>query len=114
MGQELKCDARWCGRSLSGKAYLETDFVLFRGEERVRVGFSEMVELSADAGVLRVVSSAGGLGLGIGKAAEKWRDKILHPPTRISKLGVKEGMRVRLVGSFEPEFVAELNESKCE
>jgi hypothetical protein len=42
-------------------------------------------------------------------AAEKWADKILHPPTRASKLGIKSGLVVRLSGEFTADFLAELD-----
>ena len=37
MGQEFECRMRLGRRVLSGKAYLETDHLLFRGEERVKI-----------------------------------------------------------------------------
>jgi hypothetical protein len=114
MGQELECTARWNGRSLAGKAYLETEFVLFRGTERVKIGFKELESVTADAGVLRLSFPGGVLELELGKAAEKWRGKILHPPSRLSKLGVGAGVRVKVVGAFESDFEAELRASACE
>ena len=114
MGQELECTARWDGRRLTGKAYLETEFVLFRGTERVRIGFKELESVTADGGVLRLSFAGGLLELELGKAAEKWREKILHPPSRLAKLGVGAGVRVRLVGPFDADFEAELKASKCE
>src|SRR5205807_9930433 len=46
--------------------------------------------------------------------AEKWADKILHPPTRASKLGIKTGLTVRVSGEFADDFVAELKAlEKC-
>jgi len=114
MGQELECTARWDGRRLTGKAYLETEFILFRGTERVRIGFKELESVTADGGVLRLSFAGGLLELELGKAAEKWREKILHPPSRLAKLGVGAGVRVRLVGPFDADFEAELKASKCE
>jgi len=99
---------------LVGKAYLETEFVLFRGTERVRIGLKELESVKADGGVLRLSFPGGLLELELGKAAGKWREKILHPPSRLAKLGVGAGVRVRLVGTFESDFEAELRESKCE
>jgi hypothetical protein len=108
MGQELECRMRLGKRSLAGKAYLETDFVLFRGDERLKVAFKDLTSVTAKAGVLRLDFDGGPAELELGKAAEKWADKILHPPTRADKLGVKEGSAVRLVGEFDPEFLDEL------
>jgi hypothetical protein len=99
---------RWGGRSLAGKAYLETDYVLFRGEERVKVAFKDLSSVSAADGVLQLEFAGGPAELELGKAAAKWAEKILHPPTRADKLGVKVGTTVRLVGEFEPDFLQEL------
>jgi hypothetical protein len=108
MGQELECTMRWGGRSLAGKAYLETDYVLFRGEERVKVAFKDLSSVTAADGVLQLEFAGGPAELELGKAAAKWAEKILHPPTRADKLGVKAGTTVRLVGEFEADFLEEL------
>jgi hypothetical protein len=108
MGQELECRMRLNGRSVAGKAYLETDFFLFRGEERVKVAFKDLTSVAAKQGVLRLEFPGGPAELELGKAAEKWADKILHPPTRADKLGVKAGTAARLVGDFDADFIEEL------
>jgi hypothetical protein len=108
MGQELECRMRLGKRSLTGKAHLETDFVLFRGEERLKVAFKDLTAVTAKAGVLRLEFAGGPAELELGKAAEKWADKILHPPTRADKLGVKAGVSVRTVGEFDADFLEEL------
>ena len=45
----------------------------------------------------------------LGGNAEKWRQKILHPKSRMEKLGVKANASVTLIGNFEADFVAELH-----
>ena len=45
-----------------------------------------------------------------GRRPEKWAHKILHPPTRAGKLGIKAGLTVRVVGEFAPDFLEELRE----
>ena len=50
----------------------------------------------------------------VGTAAEKWREKILHPKTRAEKLGVKPGTRVCLLGKFETNFARELQGANAE
>src|SRR3954462_8656444 len=108
MGQEIECRIRYGKRSLAGKAYLETDHLLFRGEERVKIAFQDLKSVHASAGMLRLEFAGGPVELELGRAAEKWAEKILHPPSRLDKLGVKAGTTVRLVGDFDAEFVAEL------
>jgi hypothetical protein len=108
MGQEIECRMRYGKRSLAGKAYLETDYVLFRGEERVKVAFQDLTSVNAADGILRLEFAGGPAELELGKAAEKWAEKILHPPSRLDKLGVKAGSTVRLVGQFDGDFIEEL------
>jgi len=108
MGQELVCRLRLGGRVLEGKAYLETDHLLFRGEDRVRIPFRDLTGVSVADGVLRLEFAGGPARLELGAAAAKWADKILHPPTRASKLGIKPGLSVRVAGEFETEFLAEI------
>jgi hypothetical protein len=108
MGQELECRLQYRNRTLAGKAYLETDYLLFRGEERLRVALKDLTAVQAAGGILKLEFDGGSAALELGKAAEKWAEKILHPPSRAAKLGVKEGVEVRLVGEFEQDFLEEL------
>ena len=108
MGQELECRMRYGKKWIAGKAQLETDFLLFRGDERLKVAFRDFTSVSAADGVLRLEFAGGPAELELGKAAEKWAEKIVHPPSRLDKLGVKAGTTVRLLGEFDPDFVAEL------
>jgi hypothetical protein len=112
MGQELACRMQYRQRTLDGKAYLETDYILFRGDERVKIALKDLKSVSAKAGVLTLEYAGGTAGLELGAAAEKWAQKILHPPTRADKLGIKPGVTVRLIGDFEPEFLKELGEAE--
>lgn len=110
MGQELECQMRYGGRKLTGKAYLETDYVLFRGEERLKILLRDLTRVRAEAGILRLDFAGGPAELELGKASAKWAQKILHPPSRLDKLGVKAGMVVAVVGKFDAAFKAELRE----
>jgi acetylornithine/succinyldiaminopimelate/putrescine aminotransferase len=108
MGQELECKMKYQKRSFAGKAYLETDHILFRGAERVKISLKDVTSVSAKSGWLTLEFVGGPAVLQLGKAAEKWAEKILHPPTRADKLGVKPGLAVRTEGEFDAEFLAEL------
>lgn len=115
MGDEAKCIARIGGKRLVGKALLETSELIFRGpEQRLKIQFVDMKNVTAADGELRVKTKDGEFVFQVGSAAEKWREKILHPKTRIEKLGVKPGMRVALVGDAETTFVAELQKCKAD
>ena len=108
MGQEKECRLRRGGRTLEGKALLETDHLLFRGAERWKISFSDLTGVAAAGGVLRLDWGGGRAEFELGAAAEKWAQKILHPPSRLDKLGVKAGVTVRLQGTFDAGFSREL------
>jgi len=86
---------------MQGKAQLETDFILFRGPERLKIAFAELTKVTADGGVLRLEFAGGPLELELGDAAAKWAQKILNPPSLLDKLGVKPDLTVRLIGDFD-------------
>ena len=112
MGQELSCRMQYQRRSLAGKAYLETDHILFRGDERVKISLKDLKAVTAKSGILTLEFAGGPAALELGGAAEKWAQKILHPPTRANKLGVKPGLAVRLQGKFDSDFLEELSDTQ--
>ena len=113
MGQELECRMRFRERTFTGKAQLETDYLLFRGEERLKLAFQDLTGVQAAGGVLKLTFAGGEAEFELGRAAEKWADKILHPPSRLDKLGIKAGTSVRLMGEFDQDFHTELNSRKA-
>ena len=112
MGQEIDCTARVGKKKSAGKALLETGYILFRGEFRVKIPFERITSVQAAGGWLEIVSSDGPLALQLGAAASKWAQKILHPPSRLDKLGiklgVKAGIRVVMVALKDAELAAEM------
>ena len=108
MGQELDCRMQYQRRTLTGKAYLETDYILFRGEQRLKISIKDLQSVTARDGLLRLEFPGGPAVLELGAAAEKWAHKILHPPSRADKLGIKPGLTVRLAGEFDRGFLDEL------
>jgi hypothetical protein len=110
MGQELDCTLHYRKRTLTGKAYLETAFILFRGEERLKIRFEQLTGVHAAGGVLRLEFAEGPALFELGAAAGKWARKILHPPTRLEKLGVKPGLAIAVGGELELEFLREIGE----
>ena len=110
MGQELDCRMQYQHRTSSGKAYLETDYILFRGEERLKIPIKDLESVTALDGRLHLQFPGGPAVLELGAAAEKWVHKILHPPTRADKLGIKLGLTVRLAGEFDSGFLDELKD----
>ena len=108
MGKELNCSVRFRKQQSEGKALLETSEILFRGEFRLKIPFSTIKSAQAVDGELRLQTADGLAVFHLGAASEKWCDKILHPKSRIEKLGVKPGGKVALLGKFEAEFLREV------
>lgn len=107
MGQERECRLRFGGKVITGKAYLETDYLLFRGAQWLKLSFSELAGVQAEGGALRLDFAGGPAVIELGDAAARWAQKILHPPSRLEKLGVKPGTKLRLIGALEPDFLKE-------
>lgn len=110
MGQEAICKAQFGGRWSHGKARLETQELLFRGEFRLRIPFAQMKSVAASDGRLTVKSAEGTAVFELGPQAEKWATKIQHPPSLLDKLGVKPGMCVAVLGVGDKDFPRQLRE----
>lgn len=108
MGAELKCKARYGKQTGEGRALLETNEIIFRGDFRLKIPLKEIQKLSAKGGELRVAWSGGEAAFAIGAAAEKWIEKIKNPKSVIEKLGVKPGMRVSVVGVSDDAFLRDV------
>lgn len=110
MGNELKCRARFGKQESEGKALLETSEILFRGDFRLKIPFSSIKSAKAEHGELRLQTAEGLAVFHIGSQSGKWLEKILHPKSRIEKLGVKPGAKVSFFGEFDAEFLREVRE----
>ncbi len=109
MGNEVTCRVRFGNQESVGKVLLETNEILFRGDFRLKMPFPTIKSVKAANGELRVETSEGLAVFELREAAEKWRDKILYPKSRLEKLGVKPGAKVSLFGDFEAEFLREVS-----
>jgi hypothetical protein len=108
MGNEVKCTVR-VGKDVSeGKALLETSEILFRGGFRLKIPFASIKSVKAVGGELRLETADGLAVFRLGPAAEKWREKILHPKSRIEKIGVKPGAKISVFGDFAADFLEEV------
>jgi len=110
MGQEIKCKVEFGKDSSEGKALLETSEVLFRGDFRLKIPFRAITKMEAAGGRLNIHFPEGSAVFHLGKAAEKWAEKIRNPPSRLDKLGVKPGSKVQLIGKHDDDFKRDLNE----
>src|SRR5690348_1976988 len=115
MGKEAECEASFSwvsrGKRVRGKALLETDTIVFRGDVKVTLARADIEEAGSHDGVLHLRTKAGDAQLTLGAAqADRWAKAILEPPTLISKLGVKAGMRVAVLGDLDEAFLDALAE----
>jgi hypothetical protein len=108
------CRCRWGGKASPGRALLETSELLFRGDFRLRLPFSEMTEVRAAEGELRIRSAQGPVVLELGDWAETWAGKIKSPRSRIEKLGVKPGFRVAVRFLADPTLRKEIEGRQAE
>jgi len=108
MGFDTSCSATFNKQTSVGRVQLETDYVLFRGDFRVKLALAAITGLATKDGVLSLKSAEGTLALALGAAAGKWAAKIGSPKSRIEKLGVKPGVRVSVLGVLDPTFIDEL------
>jgi hypothetical protein len=108
MGNEVKCLVHFGKQRGEGRALLETSEIIFRGDFRLKIPFSTIKSAKVVDGELRLQTAEGLAIFHLGAAAEKWCDKILHPKSRIEKLGVKPNAKVSLLGKFDTEFLREV------
>jgi len=111
LGNEANCVARFGKQKARGKALLETSELIFRSEDgalRLKFAFADIQSAAAADGDLRVEVPEGAAIFELGANAAKWCEKILHPKTRLEKLGIKPNAAVSLIGNLDPDFLAEL------
>jgi hypothetical protein len=99
VGAEAKCTATIGGKKAMGKALLETDELIFCGEDlRLTIPYKSISGIDAKDGVLHIAWLTGVASFELGASAVKWADRIRNPPSRIDKLDVKPGQFVLFVG----------------
>lgn len=110
MGLEAQCAVVFSGRSSKGKALLETDTLLFRGDFRLEISFKTIQSLVVEDRVLKVTFPEGVALFQLGLQAEKWAEKIRNPKGLIDKLGVKTDSIVSVLKVQEESFRKELQD----
>jgi hypothetical protein len=108
MGREAKCSAvigRWKGE---GKVLLETDDLIFRGENRLVVPRADIRSAKAKDGWLEISFAGGRARFEVGPSAHRWVNDILNPRTRIDKMDVKPDSNIAIVSMRDVAFVDEV------
>jgi hypothetical protein len=107
MGHEAHCEVRVDGQTAWAKALLEQKDLILRGPLRLSVPFAHITEATASDGWLRIRFDGRSAEIGLGSAAEKWAQRITNA-SRLTKLGIKPGMRILVLGEVDAAFVEEL------
>jgi hypothetical protein len=110
LGDEVKCTVRFGQQESAGKALLETNEVIFRGDFRLKIPLRAMKSVKAAGGELHIEFPEGKAIFFLGPQAEKWAHKILHPKTVMEKLGVEENQNISVVGVADQDFLKQLKE----
>ncbi len=110
MGQEASCTMRFGRKAGRGKALLEHNALIFRGDLRLVIPFKEIASVAAARGALRVTFSGGTATFQLGPLAERWAERIRAPKSLVDKLGVKPGARVAVLGITDAAFRRQLRE----
>jgi hypothetical protein len=108
MGLTADCHAEWGTHRGRGRAQLETDALRFKGEFTLSIPLRDIRGVTARDGRLEVRFSRTAAVFDLGPQAERWREKILHPPSVLDKLGIKPGLRVSVVGRADEALVADV------
>jgi hypothetical protein len=108
MGDELACTLRCAGKTVCGKALLESSEIIFRGETCLKILRSTITSVQAKDGELHVRTKDGLAVFQLGPRAAEWHKKITNPKSLFDKLGVNAKQSVSLIGRFPVEFLADL------
>jgi hypothetical protein len=109
MGYEAACTIRFEGQTAEGTARLEHKDLVFRGPFRLAIPLAEISHATAEADTLSVRFGGRRVELDIGAAAAvRWVKRIINPPSRLDKLGIKPGMRVVFVNLRDDELRDEI------
>ena len=110
MGYDATCTLRFDGKTSRGTAWLEHKDLVFRGPVRLAIPLAAIRAATSRDGTLHVEFGDSSADFTIGSAAEKWARRITSPPSRLDKLGVKQGMTIALIAIRDDAFLVEAAE----
>jgi hypothetical protein len=106
MGAESAAEFVSGREKVAVKVHLDSQHLQLQGGRKLKLALSEIsrAEARGDDLHIQAATSAFVLRLPVGQAA-KWAAKILNPPSLATKLGLKPGRSVQLVGKLPPEVL---------
>lgn len=111
MGLEAECTARVGRKTSAGRALLEGDTLIFRGEFSLQIPFDTMRNVAVEGPALVVATADQEIRLEVGApVAERWLRLIKEPKGLFEKLEVGPQSRVAVVGVNDSLFVTALRE----
>ena len=110
MGYDATATLKFDGRTSRGVAQLEHKDLVFRGTTRLAIPLASITAATARDGTLHLQFGGKSAELTVGSAAGKWAKRIMSPPSRLDKLGVKAGMTVAAIGISDEGFLTEVAE----
>jgi hypothetical protein len=110
MGYDASCKLTINGKTSTGTAWLEHKDLVFRGPTRLAIPLASITSATAEDGTLHLRFGNRTADFAIGPAASKWASRIMNPPSRLDKLGVKSGMTVAALGIADDSFIAEVEQ----
>jgi hypothetical protein len=111
MGLEAECTVRVGRKTSTGKALLETETLIFRGDFSLQIAFGSMREVSVDGDALVVKTDDQEARFELGApVAERWLRLIKEPRTLFEKLELRPDMRVAAVDVRDSLFITALRE----
>jgi hypothetical protein len=110
MGLQTECTIRFNGRVSDGRALLESEALIFRGDFRLSIPFQNLTAADAGDGELHLSFPEGTASFELGPLAEKWLVKIRNPKSLLDKLEIKPDSQVALVGLRDESFRQQLRQ----
>jgi hypothetical protein len=111
MGLEAECTVRVGRRTSAGRALLETEALIFRGDFSLQIPFGSMRDISVDGDALVVKTDDQEARFEMGApVADRWLRLIKEPKSLFEKLEVRQDMRVAVVDIRDSLFLTLLRE----
>lgn len=102
MGREAICTIHFRGGAAKGKALLEGETLILRGDIRGRISRSAITAIEVQGDKLTLVADGQPLALDLGaNEAARWQAALLKPaPTLAVKLGISPASQVLVIGEL--------------